>query len=282
MFCNPVRLNSVILVGVMLASPLVLSQSLEKPVEAPLAPVSMKQENKVLVTVNGEAISARQITALQTLLSQQAKGQPVNQKLIIDEIIQFTLLVQAAEKQQLHLQAEFIAAMEQQRKNLLSVLFLQELSQKMASSEEELKLAYQQYLQRMPEREYRVSYLLVKEKSIAEQLLNQLNAGVSFTSIAAKHSIDPSKQHAGDLGWVNFLQLDKKLVAVIETLKTSEHSQQPIKSDFGWQIVQLQERRQAVKPEFETLRPMLEEQLKNKKMAAHLETLKSQANIVYP
>ena len=259
-------------------SSLLLSHSILLQAQAPKAasiPLEDKIPEVVVATINDDTITQAQIDTFQMALQQQLRGQAVDRDLLVEEIIKSSLLSQAAEKEGIDSRPEIVEALRLQRRTLLSTLMLQELSKRLEPTEDELNEIYGN----VPNKEFRVNYILVKEEAVANEVLKKLKEGASFSSLAHRHSIDPTSRHGGNLGWVNGLQFGKDMIDTIKSLKVGKYTRSPVKSSQGWQLVQLLEKRPFSKPAYIETRDQLFQLVLQEKMSNHIDELKSKANI---
>ena len=270
-------LKIILLTSLILLTPPLLAQGSQNSD----ASDSTKQIDKVVVRVNDDVITEQQVAVLQATLSEQLSGQRISQELVVNELIKISVLHQEAKKQSFHLRPEIIDAIEQYSKSLLSTLLIQELSQSMIPTEEELRGVYQQQLLLIPSEEYRVSYLVTKDKATAEDVIKRLDKRENFGDLAVEFSIDPSKSVGGDLDWTNALQLDKKLMAAIEALETGQHFKTPLQNKQGWQVAQLREKRKTRKPQYGQVKQGLTEELLAKKLDSYITELMEKSVITY-
>ncbi|SFR59856.1 peptidyl-prolyl cis-trans isomerase C [Marinobacter gudaonensis] len=238
---------------------------------------------QILVRVNDDPITQRDLSMLHQTLNPQTQGQQLNQEMLLDQLIHLSLIRQELKRRKFHLEPLVVEAVELQRESLLSALFIQKLMQEMMPSESELREAFQeQQLMRMPAKEYRLGYLLVEKKDLADELIGRLDKNADFQRMASEFSIDPSKTYGGDLGWVNAFQIDAGLVGELEELSVDEHSSTPIQSERGWQILKMLAKRRTPKPKFAQVRQELAERLVAQRLEHYLSELKGNATIHFP
>ena len=172
----------------------------------------------------------------------------------------------------------------------------QTLMKKVSITEEDLKKAFQQSPQKYAEREsIRARHILIKvqrgaapeeEKRAKEKidLLHQevLKANADFAAIAKQSSECPSAPQGGDLGYFSKGTMVPEFERVAFLLKPNEISA-PVRSDFGYHIIKLEDKKEGAKPNYERAKPLIERDLSNQKksalVTAHIKELRKSANI---
>jgi peptidyl-prolyl cis-trans isomerase C len=121
----------------------------------------------------------------------------------------------------------------------------------------ELAKAYELYLQELPASEYRAAHILIATETQAMVVIGELDRGVSFAALAAKHSADDSKSKGGDLGWIRPGQLPFELFEALEPLKPGDYSRQPVQTRYGWHVIRLLQTRSAEAAPFEHVKAQI-------------------------
>lgn len=123
-----------------------------------------------------------------------------------------------------------------------------------------------------------VSFKPLKEDTLqalrnARKILEEINSGEDFTSIAEKYSDDPSsRDFGGDLGWIPVNQLPKVLQDSVESMKINE-VRGPVLSEYGFHILKLEDKKEGGKPNFEDVKDDLNQLLYQRKLQDELEKL---------
>ncbi len=84
--------------------------------------------------------------------------------------------------------------------------------------------------------EWRASHILVKDRNLANQILQKLKKGANFNALAKEYSTCPSKSKGGDLGWFGPGQMVKEFEQAVAKLSSGRVSN-PVKTQFGWHII---------------------------------------------
>lgn len=233
-----------------------------------------------VATVNGHAITQAELdSTLKALRIENAS--PEQRKSILDEIISRDVLAQEAIKQGLDKKDEVKANLEAARKDILISSLLQDWSEKNQITDEDVKKAYDEMLKdQTGKKEFKVSHILVKEEEKAKTLLADIKAKkLSFEEAAKKDSIDPgSGKNGGDLGWANPDMYVPEFAAAVKSGKKGEISE-PVKSQYGYHLVRIDEDRPLTPPTLEQVKTDLTRSLTQKKMFEFVESLRSKAKI---
>jgi peptidyl-prolyl cis-trans isomerase C len=234
-------------------------------------------KNTIVVRVGDQAITEQQFQLLHQIISQQS-GQVVAKEGVLEELVNTMLLAQEAEKQKLHEMPDIKQALMQQRSGLLASTLLLKLRQDLQPSAQEIQQAYQD----LPTEEYQLGYILVNDKTLARKIITRLTNKENFTALAKQFSIDSSRDKGGAIDWSNDWLTSDTLIPVIASLKAGQHTQEPIKGQQGWQILQLKQRRTINPATVEALRQQMQAQLIDEKINHYVEGLKDKTEVVYP
>jgi len=128
----------------------------------------------------------------------------------------------------------------QEVKPMIYAQILQEKSSGTVTDAQALAKYNQMKAAALNQQQYEVSHILVKDQKVAEQIIAQLKAGKSFSALAKQYSMDPgSKAKGGDLGWSDGSNYVPEFTAAIKTLKKGQYTVTPVKSQFGYHIIML-------------------------------------------
>lgn len=214
----------------------------------------------VLARVGGEEIRASDVAEAAQGLPEELRSMPaqVLQPMLLDQLIDRKVIVQAARKQGLdkdpQVQRQIARAADTALQN---ALLLREVGPSI--TEEALRARYQREFAGKPgEEEVRAHHVLVAGEDEAKRIITELKGGADFEALAKQHSTDPSaKEGGGDLGFFKRADMLPEFADAAWALKPGEISQAPVKTRFGWHVIKLDERRQAAPPPFEQVRDEL-------------------------
>ncbi|MEI7432509.1 MAG: peptidylprolyl isomerase, partial [Betaproteobacteria bacterium] len=129
--------------------------------------------------------------------------------------------------------------------------------------------------------EYKARHILVKQESEAKDIIAQLKKNPkAFEALAKSKSLDPgSKINGGDLGWFDPRSMVPEFGAAVAQLEKGKFTEEPVKTNFGFHVILLDDTRAKQFPSLEEVKPMLEQQLQQQNLEKLLDDLKSKAKI---
>lgn len=222
----------------------------------PAADAAKEADNKkVIASVNGEDLLESDYQNYLQLRQQQVGPLPDKEKerkVVMDEMIEKMLLAQHAVDNKLDQEPEVSSLMKRVREEILVQAVKRKLLRDHPIGDEDVKKRFEQEVENTHKTEYKVRHILVKEEAEARQLLEQLGKGARFDKLAREKSADSqSGQNGGDLGWVNQGMVVPEFFNAVMAMKKGAISAEPVKSDFGWHIIKVDDTRPLKIPSFE-------------------------------
>ena len=251
---------------------------------AEAAPTTPASVDTVLATVNGAPITLGNVIAMRERLPEQYQGLPddVLLKGVLDQLIDQALLAGEVSTDpandpiavKLHLENE-------RRASLAAGLVQRRIAEPVDAAA--VQAAYDaQVAAFKPAKEFSASHILVATEEEAKAIAARLKDGGDFAAIATEKSTDPgSGAQGGSLGWFGAGQMVPEFQAAVETLQPGEISA-PVKSQFGWHIVRLDETRDTAFPPLDQVKARMEDQVRQEKLEAEIVALRQKATIVRP
>jgi peptidyl-prolyl cis-trans isomerase C len=237
--------------------------------------------DRVLVKVNGQPITGGMFGTYLASRMQKTpsiKGSPQLHRMVLNDLINLMLLAQIAQNDHLEALPQVAIALDLQRKELLSQVVLQEQLGKLAPSEESLRQAYAERYA-TPSQEYKAAHILVKTEDEAKAIIVSLGQGAEFAALAREKSIDSNASQGGSLGWFDPAQMVKTFSDALAIMAVGATSTTPVKTQFGWHVIKLEEKRTKTPPTYDAIRPTLLAQAQRQALTGYLSQLRSQANI---
>jgi peptidyl-prolyl cis-trans isomerase C len=233
-----------------------------------------------VATVNGQVIDSESFNVfLQAVTSKPAAEVPAEQKSqMLDQLINMTLASQAAEKEGLQNDPVVKARIGLLRTQILAEAATEKFIKAHPVAESEVKAEYDTQVANMP-KEYKARHILVDTKEKAEAIIKELAAGGDFAKIAAKESKDSSGKNGGDLGWFTLQTMVKPFADAVAALQKGQTTQQPVQSQFGWHVINLEDIRTPQAPAFEDVKSQVEMMSQRKKLQGYLDELRKTAKI---
>lgn len=234
----------------------------------------------VVATVNGTNITLGNMIVLRASLPEQyqALADDVLYKGILEQLIQQAALEQAIEPK---ITKRDLLTIENSRRGYLSGIALQ-AAVAGAVTDESLKAAYDaRFADAAPQTEYHAAHILVATEEEAKALKAQIDGGADFAELAKTKSTDGAAANGGDLGWFGKGMMVKPFEDAVITMKAGE-VKGPIKTDFGWHLIKLNETRIASIPKLDELRDELAGEIEQKAVEAYVKGLTEAATITRP
>jgi peptidyl-prolyl cis-trans isomerase C len=234
-----------------------------------------------LAIVNGQPVPK---TRMDALASQLAKsGRPVSAEMqgqLKDEIIAREIFMQEAQKRGLDATDDFKAQMELARQTLLIRELFADYQKANPVSDQEIQAEFDRFVATNAGKEYRARHILVEKEDEAKAILASLKKGGKFEEIAKKQSKDPgSGANGGELDWANSGSYVPEFSAALVKLKKGQTTDVPVKTQFGWHVIKLEDVRDAQLPKLEDVKPQIAQQLQQQKLAKFQEDLRGKAKI---
>lgn len=212
------------------------------------------------VIVNGKAIPKIQLDKLVQKSNQpdnpqvreQAREMLVTRELILQEANNRGVMQKESVRDQL----------EQSKMGVLVAAVFEDFVEREGVSESELKAAYDQVKVQYTGKEYHVEHILVEKEQDAKAITAQIKAGGNFEQIAKEKSKDPgSAPNGGDLGWVSDKALVPEFSKAMVQLKKGQTTDKPVKTQFGWHIIRLDDVRDVKPPSMEEIKDQLKQMI---------------------
>lgn len=231
--------------------------------------------------VNGKPVPKARVDALAAQLAKS--GRPVGAEMegqLKEEVIMREVFMQEAQKRGLDTSEDFKTQMELARQTLLIRELLADQQKKSAVSDAEVQAEYDKFVSANGGKEYRARHILVEKEDEAKAIIASLKKGGKFEDIAKKQSKDPgSGANGGDLDWANAASYVPEFSQALIKLNKGQTTDAPVKSQFGWHVIRLEDVRQAQLPKLEDVKPQIAEQLQRQKLAKFQEDLRGKAKV---
>lgn len=205
----------------------------------------------VVATVNGTDITVGHMIAARDRLPDEYQQIPDAQLFsgLLDQLVQQEALMKGAGE----LSQRSALTLDNERRSLkVGEIIRAAVSE--AVTEEAIQAAYAAtYADAQPEQEYNAAHILVETEEEANALVEELNGGADFATLAQERSTGPSGPNGGDLGWFAEGMMVPEFETAVVTLAEGEISE-PIQTQFGWHVIKLNEVRQKDAPDLESVR----------------------------
>lgn len=233
-----------------------------------------------IATVNGIAIPMSRADAMVKEMATQGRpDSPQIRQSIKEELINREIMMQEASKLGIAGQPDVATQLEFARQNVLVRAYIQEYFKRNAITDAEVKTEYDKIKQELGEKEYRARHILVKTEDIAKGIIAKLKGGGKFEELA-KASEDPgSKDKGGDLDWATPSTFVPEFSQAMLKLKKGEVTQTPVKSQFGFHVIKLEDTRDTQLPSMDEAKPRILEVLQRGRFEKMLADLRGKAKV---
>ena len=231
--------------------------------------------------VNGKPVPTSRADALAAQVA--ASGQPVDDTVrakIREEVILREIFMQEAQKRGLGGTEDFKAQMELARQTLMIRALFADFQKKNPVTDADVKAEYDKFVAANSGKEYRARHILVEKEEEAKAIIASLKGGAKFEDIAKKQSKDPgSGANGGDLDWAPAASYVPEFSEAMVKLEKGKVSEAPVKTQFGWHVIRVDDIRQAELPKLDEVKPQIVQQLQGMKLNQFQQDLRSKAKI---
>jgi peptidyl-prolyl cis-trans isomerase C len=236
--------------------------------------------DKPYASVNGKTIPKARADAL--MAGQMAQGHPDSEdlrKAVKEELIRREVLSQEAQKKGIDKKPEIQGQVDLARQGVLVSAFLNDYVKTHPISDEAVKKEYEVIKKALGDREYKARHVLVENEADAKAIIEKLGKGEKFEDLA-KQSKDPgSKDRGGDLGWSNPASYVKPFADALVALEKGKYTTTPVKSDFGWHVILLEDVRELKAPGLDEVKPQLLQRLQQQQVEKLIMDLRAKAKV---
>ena len=249
------------------------------------APLAVQAQN--VAVVNGKAVPKARVDALLKQVNAQAAAQgqqlpPDLDQRARDKVVLDEIFTQEAEKRGLAGTAEYKAQMEQARASVLIQALFSDYAKKNPGSDAEIQAEYDKFKGQASGTEYRARHILVEKEEDAKALIAQIKGGAKFEDVAKKNSKDPgSAENGGDLDFAKPDAYVPEFSTAMTKLKKGEMTQEPVKSQFGYHIIKLEDTREAQFPPLDAVTPQIKQRLEQQKLAKFRDDVRDKSKTDY-
>ena len=243
-------------------------------------PLRAEETNPVLAKVNGAEIRQSDVTLAEEELGPSlAQMDPATKKEnVLAFLIDMKIVAKAAEAKKIEDRDDFKARLAFTRNRLLMDNLLA-AEGKAATTEEAMKKVYDEAAKQIEgEQEVHARHILVETEDEAKAIEAELKKGADFAELAKKKSKDPGASDGGDLGFFTKDQMVPEFSAAAFSLEPGKISD-PVKTQFGWHIIKVEEKRNRKAPDFEQVKGQIETYVTRKAQAEYVAKLRESAKV---
>jgi peptidyl-prolyl cis-trans isomerase C len=274
-----------LIVSAMALSPAAVAagaQAADKPAPAPAAAAPQAgNSDPVVARVNGEEIRRSDVLAAQKHLPPQIAQMPVETiyPALLEQMVNSKLVEQAGRAAHLADRPEVKEQLARAADRVVGDAYVEDIV-KEATTEDKLRARYEAMLKEQPAKEeVHARHILVPTEEKAKEIIAKLQKGADFATLAKENSSDSTAAKGGDLGFFTRDRMVPPFSDAAFKLQKGEYTKEPVKTQFGWHVIEVEDRRTAPPPSFEEARPKLEAELARHAVNEHLKTLREKGKV---
>ncbi|HVY05467.1 MAG TPA: peptidylprolyl isomerase [Burkholderiales bacterium] len=255
-----------------------------------------RSDQKNVAIVNGAGIpQARLDFVAKSQLAQaqqQQQGQPGQQPMqdtpefrdnLREILITREILSQEAVRRKLDKSVEYQTQLDLAKQQIILAMLVEDMNRKLVPSDDDVRKEYERVKAERggdAGKQYKSRHILVKEEDAAKQIIADLDAGGDFAAIAKEKSEDTgSKEEGGELDWSEAEAYVQPFGEALKKLNKGERTKEPVKTNYGYHIIELEDVRAVPFPEFEQVKPQITQQLATKMRDDYIASLRAKAKI---
>lgn len=231
--------------------------------------------------VNGKAVPQARVEALtQQVVRSGRQITPEVQTQIKDEVIAREVFIQEAQKLGFDATDDFKTQIELARQNILIRELFTNYQKSHPVSDEDIKAEYDRFVASNNGKEYKARHILIEKEDQAKAIIAQIKKGGKFDDIAKKSSKDPgSGAKGGELDWALAGNYVAEFSQALTKLTKGGMTETPVKTQFGYHIIRLDDVRDAELPKLDAVKPQVSQQLQQQRLGKYQQELRAKAKI---
>jgi peptidyl-prolyl cis-trans isomerase C len=237
--------------------------------------------NPVVAKVDGKDITRMDVLNFVQTLSPQVRQMPLEQlfPMAVDQLVNTQIIIEKTKGINLdsdpEVQKQLAAAKEQIER---SVYIQKEVEKKVTDGK--IKDAYDKYVKAFPDvQEVKARHILVKDEAKAKDLIKKLDAGEDFAKLATENSTDGTAKNGGELGYFTDKEVVPAFASVAFATTPGTYTKTPVKTDFGYHIIKVEEKRKRPAATMEQAKPFLEAQVRREILETMIKDWRDDAKV---
>jgi len=209
--------------------------------------------DRVVAVVNGEDIRFEEVVGFVQSLPEKYRQVPLAQLYphVIDQLVSRKLVAAVAVKEGLDTNEDYMRRRAVMQERLLQEIYMKQHIDE-ALTEERLRARYDETIGgKSGDAEVHARHILLKTEEEAKAVVVEVTGGADFAEVAKAKSTGPSASKGGDLGFFKRGDMVPPFADMAFSLKAGEVSKTPVKTQFGWHVIKVEERRETPPPSFE-------------------------------
>lgn len=233
----------------------------------------------VVAKVNGIEITQDVLTNYLAVVNRSENKQKNDPRTALDDLVATELALQEAAKTDILSRADVKQRIKDFTRNVLLTTWTKEKVEGFEVSDEDIQKSYDRRIKKDANDEFKARHILLKTEEEAAAIIKELADGGDFVKLAESKSTGPSASNGGDLGWFKSNTMVPEFANAVKAMKKGGVSAEPVKTNFGFHVIKLEDLRPAKLPAMETVKPQLKRMIAQQKMMAYMEKMKESAKI---
>lgn len=233
----------------------------------------VKEGNPVVATVDGKEITRVDVYRFIQTMPNHMQQKPAHlvYPVALKQVINTRIVQSRADAANIEGSAEVKRELAMATQQIVRNVYLQQQVDKKVNNKT-LKESYEDYIKDIKDVEERnARHILLKTESKAKAVIEKLKTGESFAALAASLSTGPTAGKGGDLGYFRKEEMVPEFANAAFALKKGEVVTAPVKTQFGWHVIKIEDIRMRAKPSLEEMMPLLKADLRQGALAGLLE-----------
>ena len=213
-------------------------------------------------------------------VQQGQQDTPELRNAVREELNTRELLAREARKQGIDKTAEMKTQMDLAAQTILVRAYVQDWLAKNPVPDSELRKEYDQIKSQIGDKEYKVRHILVEKEDEAKDVISELQKGAKFEDLAKARSKDPgSKDKGGDLDWNAPTNFVKPFGDAMKSTPKGKFTAQPVQTQFGWHVIEVDDVRDAKVPTFDEVKPQLAQRMQAQWLDKYFKDLRAKNGV---
>lgn len=237
--------------------------------------------NPTVAVVDGVEIKRADVFNFIGALPEQVRQMPIQNlfPLALEQVINNKVITKKAESAKLEADPEVTKLFEQAKEQIVRNVYVERQVGEQINNKKLLK-AYDELLTKSQDiQETRARHILVDSEEKAREIIKKLDGGAKFEDLSKEYSSGPSAENGGDLGYFAKDEMVPEFADAAFALEKGKYTKDPVKTQFGWHVVKVEDRRKRPEPQFEEVKPQLEAQLRQQTLTEMLEKWQKDSKI---
>jgi peptidyl-prolyl cis-trans isomerase C len=244
-------------------------------------PPVLKPGNPVVAKMKGGEVTRLDVFNFIQDLPAQTRQMPLEQlyPLALEQVINSRIIAAKTKNVNLDNDEEVKKRLAAAKTEIVRGVYIEkQVNQKV--SEDRLKSVYDEYVKNFPDiQDVKARHILVKEESKAKDLIKQIEGGANFEELAKANSTDGTAQNGGDLGYFAKTDVVPAFGEAAFALNAGEFTKKPVKTDFGYHVIKVEEKRKRPPASYDDIKPYLETQVRRQILDETIQAWRKDADI---